>query len=279
MRTIETALIAQETEKLIASACLGIEPGALAALRSAAASESSAAARFALDTLCQNAEIADERGIAVCQDTGMAVVFLEIGQEVRLAGAPLYDEINAAVGRAYKQNYFRMSVCDPITRINTGDNSPAVIHTDIVAGDKVTVSFLPKGFGSENMSRLFMLSPSEGMEGVKAAAVTAVREAGANPCPPVIVGLGLGGTSDLVMLNAKKALLRSVGTLNPDARLRELEAELLGEINALGIGAQGFGGSTTALAVHIIAAPTHIASLPVGINIQCNSARFARTEI
>jgi len=279
MRTIETALIAQETEKLIASACLGIEPGALAALRSAAASESSAAARFALDTLCQNAEIADERGIAVCQDTGMAVVFLEIGQEVRLAGAPLYDEINAAVGRAYKQNYFRMSVCDPITRINTGDNSPAVIHTDIVAGDKVTVSFLPKGFGSENMSRLFMLSPSEGMEGVKAAAVTAVREAGANPCPPVIVGLGLGGTSDLVMLNAKKALLRSVGTLNPDARLREPEAELLGEINALGIGAQGFGGSTTALAVHIIAAPTHIASLPVGINIQCNSARFARIEI
>ena len=272
MRTVDTQQIADCVYRLAKRAGTTLTPACRTALANAAASEKGAA-RFALDTLVQNAATAQAEQMPVCQDTGMAVVLLEIGQEVCLAGALLSDAVNDGVRRAYREGYFRRSICDPLTRVNTGDNTPAHLHTDIVPGDKVRVTFLPKGFGSENMSRLYMLTPSEGRAGIVNAIVQTVRLAGSRPCPPVYVGVGIGGAFDSCALLAKKALTRDVGSRNPREDVASIEEEALEKINALGIGAQGFGGAVTALGVACEIAPTHIAGLPVAVNIQCHCIR------
>ena len=272
MRTLDTSVIGDCVYRLALRAGVAITPACRAALAATAAHEEGAA-RFALDTVLQNADTAAREHMPVCQDTGMAVVLLELGQDVHLAGMPLADAVNDGVRRAYREGYFRKSICDPLTRVNTGDNTPAHLHVELAAGDRVRVTFLPKGFGSENMSRLVMLTPAEGRAGIVNAIVEAVRLAGSRPCPPVYVGVGIGGAFDSCALLAKKALTRDVGTRNPRADVAAIEDEALEKINALGIGAQGFGGSVTALGVACEIAPTHIAGLPVAVNIQCHCIR------
>jgi fumarate hydratase subunit alpha len=219
--------------------------------------------------------IASTDGIPLCQDTGVAVVFLEIGQDVHITGGDLYSVVQDGVRRAYNEGYLRKSLVDrPFSsRINTGDNTPAVIHTDIVPGDKLVITVMPKGGGAENMSRLAMLLPADGRSGVIDFVVRTVEESGGNPCPPIIIGVGIGGTAEYSLLLAKKALLRTIGHPNPDIENAELEKEILEKVNGLGIGPMGFGGLTTALAVHVETRPAHIASLPVAVNLQCHSAR------
>lgn len=255
-------------------ACERITPSCAEAMRSAYLRESNENAKFALEMLAENARVASERALPVCQDTGMAVVFVSLGQDVHITGGLLVDAINEGVRRGYKAGGYRASVLDPITRVNTRDNTPAVVHVSVVGGEDIKITFLPKGFGSENMSRLYMLTPSAGLEGVKNCIVDAVKLAGSNPCPPTVVGVGIGGTAEKAMLVAKEQLLREIGAPSPDSTLAELERELLCEINALGIGAQGYGGDTTSLAVHIGKYPTHISALPVAVNIQCNAVRL-----
>ena len=223
--------------------------------------------------MAENADVAVRESLPVCQDTGLCVVMLEVGQDVHIAGAPVAEAANAGVRRAYADGCFRKSCCDPLTRVNTGDNTPAVLYTEIVPGDRVRVTVLPKGFGSENMSKLSMLTPAAGKEGIVNAVVSAVRDAGSRPCPPVIVGVGVGGTFDKCAYLAKKALLRPVGAPAERADVRELEERALSAVNALQIGAQGFGGDITALSVAIEVLPTHIAGLPVAVNMQCHCAR------
>lgn len=263
----------------LAVACLRLTPSAKAAMERARECESCPAAKFALDALRENALIAEREGLPVCQDTGMACVFVKVGQDAHIVGGLLDDAINEGIRQGYRERGCRASVLDPITRVNTGDNTPAVIHIELVAGEDMEITLLPKGFGSENMSRLYMLTPSAGLGGVKDAVVDAVKAAGANPCPPIVVGVGIGGTAERAMLTAKEQLLREVGKPSEDETLAALERELLERINALGIGAQGFGGDNTALAVHIGKHPTHIASLPVAVNIQCNAVRLERTVL
>jgi len=238
-------------------------------------SEVSPVGREVLDQILKNADIASQEKLPLCQDTGMTVVFLELGQDVHITSGDLYEAINKGVREGYQEGYLRKSVVDrPFSaRINTKDNTPAVIHTDIVPGDKLKITVCPKGGGSENMSYLKMLSPAAGRQGVIGFVVDCVDQAGANPCPPIIVGVGIGGTIDQTTLIAKKALLRRLGEPNPDPEVAELEAEILERVNKLGIGPQGFGGRVTALAVHVETFPCHIASLPVVVNIQCHSAR------
>ncbi|MBR1992822.1 MAG: fumarate hydratase [Firmicutes bacterium] len=233
-----------------------------------------------LKSIEENISIAEEGVFPLCQDTGVACVFLEIGQDVHLTGGLLEDAVNEGVRRGYTDGYLRKSVvADPLRRVNTGDNTPAHIHIDLVAGDKVKITVAPKGFGSENMSRIAMLPPSAGEDGVKDFVVETVEKAGANPCPPVVVGVGIGGTFDKAALMAKKALLIPADKENEDTYYADMEKELLERINALGIGPQGFGGKTTALAVNIIAAPTHIAGLPVAVNINCHVSRHKEAII
>ena len=242
--------------------------------------ETSPVGKEIIANLIKNAEIAKNDQVPICQDTGMAVVFVEIGQEVELIGGNITEAINEGVRRGYKDGYLRKSVVeDPLLRKNTGDNTPAVIYYDIVPGDKVKVTLAPKGFGSENMSRLKMLKPSDGLNGVLDFVVEAVSLAGPNPCPPIVVGVGIGGTSDKAMYLAKKALTRNIGSHNETEHLKEIELTLLEKINALGIGPQGLGGNTTALAVNVEAFATHIAGLPVAVNINCHVARHAVTII
>ena len=260
-------------------ACGRLTPSCKKALEDCLAKESGSAARFALSMLVKNADTAENENLAVCQDTGMAVFYVQLGQEVHVTGGLLTDAIDEGVRRGYAECGWRASVLDPLTRVNTKDNTPAIVHIDLVAGDGLTLDFLPKGFGSENMSRLFMLTPSAGIRGVEDSIVEAVRLAGANPCPPVIVGVGIGGTAEKAMETAKRQLLRPVGTPADDPELAALERRCLERINALGIGAQGFGGDTTALAVHCGKFPTHIASLPVAVNIQCNAMRLGHAEL
>ena len=260
-------------------ACGRLTPSAKCALEESLKKESSPAARFALSMLAENAATAEREGLALCQDTGMAVFFVRLGQEVHITGGTLSDAVDEGVRLGYAECGWRASVLDPLTRVNTKDNTPAILHVELVAGESLVMDFLPKGFGSENMSRLFMLTPSVGIKGVEDSVVEAVRLAGANPCPPVIVGVGIGGTAEKAMETAKKQLLRSVGEPSPDPDLAALEKRCLERINALGIGAQGFGGDTTALAVHCGKFPTHIASLPVAVNIQCNAMRLGHTEL
>ncbi len=272
----------EEIVKAVSSlvvACVRVTPSAKAAMERAYACESCPAAKFALGTLLKNAELAEKSGLPVCQDTGMACVFVKLGQDVHISGGLLSDAINEGIRRGYRERGCRASVLDPITRVNTGDNTPAVVHIELVRGEQLELTLLPKGFGSENMSRLYMLTPSAGIEGVKDAVIDAVKAAGANPCPPIVVGVGIGGTAERAMLTAKEQLLREAGKPSEDETLAALERELLDRINALGIGAQGFGGDNTALAVHIGKHPTHIASLPVAVNIQCNAVRLERTVL
>lgn len=278
MRKINTHLIERKIYEMAMRAGVTLTPSCRAALCAAAENESGACA-FALNTILENGEIAEKENMPVCQDTGIAVVLLEIGQEVFLEGDNLVDAVNRAVRAAYADGYFRKSVCDPITRKNTGDNTPAAVHTEIVAGDKIGVTFMPKGFGSENMSRLYMLKPSQGVEGIIGAIVDAVRLAGSRPCPPVYVGVGIGGTFDGCAYLAKKALTRDVGAHNTREDIAYIEREALKRINGLGIGCQGFHGDTTALGVSCEWAHTHIAGLPVAVNIQCHCIRCEKVII
>lgn len=272
MRKIDTRQIADCIYRLARRAALELTPSCRAALRNASEQETGAT-RFALDCLLENELTAQREAMPVCQDTGMAVVLLEIGQGVLLTGAPLKDAVDDGVRRAYRDGNLRKSICDPLTRVNTGDNTPAHLHVDIVEGENVAVNFLPKGFGSENMSRLYMLTPAEGRDGIVNAIVETVKIAGSRPCPPVYVGVGIGGAFDGCALLAKKALLRDVGSSNAREDVADLEREALEKINALDIGAQGFGGKTTAIGVSCEIAPTHIAGLPVAVNIQCHCVR------
>lgn len=279
MRTLDTKEIADRIYAMALKAGVTLTPSCRAALRQARDTETEGAAAFALDTLIANAELAESENLPVCQDTGMAVVMLEIGQDVYLTGELLDDAVNGAVRRAYADGYFRKSVCDPITRNNTGDNTPAVIHTHICAGDKVEITYLPKGFGSENMSAMYMLKPAQGVEGIISAIVQTVKNAGSRPCPPVFVGVGIGGSFDTCAYLAKKALTRDVGTHSDRADIAEIEKQALERINALGIGCQGFHGRTTALGVNCEWAYTHIAGLPVAVNIQCHCIRCEKATI
>lgn len=276
MRKINTALIGQKVYEMALKAGVNLTPACKAALLKARDKESGAAAKFALETLIENSETAAKENMPVCQDTGMAVVYLEIGQDVFLEGELLSNAVNEGVKKAYADGYFRKSVCDPITRKNTGDNTPAVIHTEIVAGDKISITFMPKGFGSENMSRLFMLKPAQGIEGAIDAVVETVNLAGSRPCPPVYVGVGIGGTFDTCAWLAKKALMRDVGVPNINPSVADIEKAALQRINNLDIGCQGFHGETTALGVACEVAPTHIAGLPVAVNIQCHCVRCVK---
>lgn len=233
-----------------------------------------------LETLIENSEIAKDNLIPICQDTGMVVVYLEIGQDVKLVGEYIEDAINEGVRQGYEEGYLRKSVVlDPVNRINSKDNTPAVIHYKIIKGDKLKITVAPKGFGSENMSALIMLKPSAGIEGVKKAIIDTVKEAGPNPCPPIIVGVGVGGTMEKASIMSKKALFRNVGSKNKDEYWAKIEKLVLNDINELGIGPAGFGGKTTALAVHINTYPTHIAGLPVAVNIGCHVTRHMTVEL
>ena len=279
MRKVSTQIIENAVYNLALKAGVSVTPSCRSALISAYGKESNPAAKFALNTLLKNGDIALNEGMPVCQDTGMAVVLLEIGQEVFLEGKPLSEAVNCGVRRAYRDGYFRNSVCDPLSRQNTGDNTPAVIHTEIVEGDKINITFMPKGFGSENMSGIYMLKPAQSVDGIINSIVNTVEIAGSRPCPPVIVGVGIGGTFDSCVFLAKKALTRDIGTHNSRKEIEEIEMIALERINALNIGCQGFHGDTTALAVHCECAPTHIAGLPVAVNIQCHCARCEKVEI
>ena len=246
----------------------------LSAFRRARRTEESERARHALKQIEENARIALKEKAALCQDTGLAVVFAEVGQDVHVVDGDFNEAIQEGVRRAYGEGFFRKSVCDPLTRKNTGDNTPAIIHTETVPGDRIRITVMPKGGGSENSSSLHMLLPTAGTEGIKKAVVGSVEKAGPNPCPPVIVGVGIGGSMDRASILAKKALLRPLGQKQRDTQLAKMEREILADINRLGIGPQGYGGKTTALAVHIVMEPCHIASLPVAVNIQCHAARI-----
>ena len=272
MRTLDTKEIADCVYRLARKAGVTLTPACHAALESAAARETGAA-RFALETVLMNETTAKAERMPVCQDTGMAVVLLELGQDVHLTGVPLKEAVDDGVRRAYRDGYFRKSICDPLTRENTGDNTPAHLHLDMVAGENVAVTFLPKGFGSENMSRLVMLTPSQGRAGIVDTIVETVKIAGSRPCPPVCVGVGIGGAFDSCAFLAKKALTREVGSPSPREDVASIEEEALEKINALNIGPQGFGGNVTALSVACEIAPTHIAGLPVAVNIQCHCVR------
>lgn len=278
MREIDTEVIVKSVKDMIGEACFTLADGVMDALKAAEKGEAVSASSFALGAIIENARIASENHIPVCQDTGMAVIFAKIGVDVHFNG-DFNEAVNEGVRQGYKENNCRSSVLDPLTRRNTSDNTPAIIHVTLCPGDKVELTFLPKGFGSENMSKLYMLTPAAGKEGVMDKIVEAVTSAGANPCPPIIVGVGIGGTADYAMQIAKEALLREFGTPSQRQDVAEMEKAVLKRINESGIGVQGFGGVNTALEVRIETYPTHIAALPVGVAIQCNAHRKARRII
>jgi len=273
MRDVHVMQVEETVYALFLSACCEIGDDVLEKLNESLAAEESPFGKEILKQLIQNDLLARERHMPICQDTGMAVIFMEVGQDVHFTGGDVNSAIERGVRRAYHDGCFRASVLTPLTRINTGDNTPAVVHMRIVPGEQVKLTAAPKGFGSENMSRLWMLTPSQGIEGVKNAVIETVRMAGGNPCPPVVVGVGIGGTAERAMQMAKHSLTRNCGDPSPDSLLAAMETELLEKINQLGIGPQGLGGRTTALAVHIEQMPTHIAGLPVAVNMQCHAAR------
>ncbi|MFZ5453810.1 MAG: fumarate hydratase [Thermodesulfobacteriota bacterium] len=273
MRQIDAREITDAVRKAAIAANLELGEDMLAAFKRGEAEEESPSGREVFRQLLENARIALQEHVPLCQDCGLAVVFVELGQEVEITGGDFNQAIQEGVRQGYGEGFLRKSLCHPLTRANTGDNTPAVIHTEIVPGDRLKITVVPKGGGSENMSRVFMLKPAEGLAGIIDRVLTTVREAGPNPCPPIIVGVGIGGTFERAALLSKKALLREVGTANPDPELADLETKLLQEVNDLGIGPQGLGGRITALAVHVVMQPCHIASLPVAVNIQCHAAR------
>ena len=274
IRTIRVEEITKNIKEMCIEANHFLSPDMAEAMKCAEKNEEAPLGKQILEQLQENLKIAGEDMIPICQDTGMAVVFLEIGQDVHLEGGALEDAVNEGVRQGYVEGYLRKSVVgDPLIRENTKDNTPAVLHTRIVDGDQVKIKVAPKGFGSENMSRVFMLKPAEGIEGVKDAVLTAVKDAGPNACPPMVVGVGIGGTFEKCALMAKEALTREVGLHSEIEYVKELEEELLTKINSLGIGPGGLGGTTTALAVNINTYPTHIAGLPVAVNICCHVNR------
>jgi len=275
MREISSKKVTETVARLCQAANFDLGEDVLDVLRRARASEESPLGRQVLEQILENANIAKSERIPLCQDCGTTVVFLEVGQDAHISGGDLYAAVEEGVRQGYSQGYLRKSiVSQPFSaRVNTKDNTPSIIHMEMVAGDNLRITVMPKGGGSENMNRLAMLKPAEGRQGVIDFVVKAVEEAGSNPCPPVIVGVGIGGTADKAMILAKKAPLRKVGEPNADPEIAELEREILERVNSLGIGPEGFGGRTTALAVHAEVFPTHIASLPVAVNLQCHSAR------
>ncbi|MBW2558262.1 MAG: fumarate hydratase [Deltaproteobacteria bacterium] len=280
MREIPTDIITDTVKGLFLTASSELGEDVLSVIRKAAQSEDTELGKYALEKILENAKVAKDDSLPLCQDTGLAVVFVEVGQDVHVTGGDFNEAVQEGVRRAYTDGFLRKSVCDPITRANTGDNTPAVIHTEIVLGNTIRFIAMPKGGGSENMSSSVMLLPSSGLEGIRKHIIDMVRTAGPNPCPPIIVGVGIGGSIEKSALLAKRALSRRVGEPNLlDTRLSELEREALVEINNLGIGPQGYGGKTTALAVHVEMMPCHIASLPVTVNIQCHVARHKEAVI
>ena len=281
MKDIDAKEVTKTVSQLFYEANFYLTDNVLDAIKKARETEESPVARDVLDRIIENANIAAEEKIPLCQDCGTAVVFLELGQEVHITGNDLYTAVTEGVRQAYDEGYLRKSMVNQpySARVNTKDNTPAIIYTDIVPGDKLKITVVPKGGGAENMSRLGMLTPASGRQGVIDFVVKAVDEAGSNPCPPVIVGVGIGGTAERTVLLAKKALLRKVGEPNPDTEVAELEKELLQRINGLGIGPMGYGGRTTALAVNVEVLPSHIASMPVAVNLNCHSARHKEAII
>ena len=278
MREVSAQKITEVVKKLCIEANCHLPGDMRRRIRDALEAESWPQGREILERIVENYEVADREGLPICQDTGMACVFLKIGQEVHIVG-DIAEAVNEGVRQGYTEGYLRKSVvADPLNRVNTGDNTPAVINYELVPGDRVEITLAPKGFGSENMSQIKMLRPSDGVQGVKDFVVRVVEEAGPNPCPPIVVGVGIGGTFDKAAQLAKKALLRPVDQQNADPFYAQLEEELLDRINALGIGPQGLGGKTTALSVNIEQFPTHIAALPVAVNINCHVARH-ETEV
>ncbi len=281
MRNIDSSEVAMTVSRLFCDANYFLPDDVLASLKRAREIEESPLGREVIDGILENADIAAKERVALCQDTGTALVFLELGQEVHIVGGDLCEAVNEGVRQAYREGYLRMSmVHQPFSaRVNTRDNTPAIIYTDVVPGNRLKIVVMPKGGGAENMIRLGMLTPAMGRQGVIDFVVNAVNEAGSNPCPPVIVGVGVGGTAEKTVLLAKRALLRKVGEPSPDAEVAQLEKEILQRVNNLGIGPQGFGGRVTALAVHVETLPCHIASMPVAVNLQCHSARHKETTL
>ncbi len=275
MRDIDCKQITETVSNLFQEACLYLPKDVLTALKRAQEKEESPVAKDVLDKMIENTEISAKEKIPLCQDTGAAVVLLELGQEVHITGGYLETAINEGVRQGYEKGYLRKSmVRQPFSaRVNTKDNTPAIIHTDIVPGDKLKISVIPKGGGSENCSRLTVMPPAKGRQGIIDFVVNIVNDSGSNPCPPIVIGIGIGGTTDKAMTLAKRALFRKLGEPNPDPEVAELEKEILKHVNNLGIGPMGYGGRTTALAVHVEVFPAHIASMPVAVNIQCWCAR------
>ncbi|AEH44833.1 hydro-lyase, Fe-S type, tartrate/fumarate subfamily, alpha subunit [Thermodesulfatator indicus DSM 15286] len=277
MRQIEQKDIIDKLAEAVEKACKVLPKEVLETFKTAREEEPSSLGKKVFDILLKNASLAQKENLPICQDTGIAVIFVELGEEVKVKN--LYEAINQGVAKGYEKGLLRKSVADPLTRKNTRTNTPAIIHLEIVPGDKLKITVLPKGCGSENMSALKMLPPSAGISGIKDFVIDTVKNAGPNPCPPIIVGVGIGGTFEKAAFLAKKALIRPIGKSHHIEKIAELEKELLAEINTLGIGPLGFGGKYTALAVHIETFPTHIASLPVAVNIQCHAARVKTLEI
>ncbi len=273
MREIHVDEIRDNVAQICVDAAYNLSDDVLTAFDRAQQMETSQGAREIIGLLKENARVAREEHIPICQDTGIAIFFVEIGQDLRIRNGFIIDAINDGVRKGYKEGYLRKSVVDPITRRNTGDNTPAIIYTELVPGDKLKISFMPKGAGSENMSAIRMLRPTEGVEGIKSFVLDCVQRAGANPCPPVVIGVGIGGDFEKAALLAKKALLRPVGSPNAKLELASLEEALLRTVNKTGIGPEGLGGKVTAMAVHVESFPCHIASLPVAVNINCHAAR------
>ena len=273
MREIHVDEIRDNVAQICLDAAYNLSEDVITAFDRAIETETAPGAKEIIELLKENARIAREEHIPICQDTGIAVFFVEIGQDLRIKNGFIVDAINEGVRKGYKEGYLRKSVVDPITRKNTGDNTPAIIYTELVPGDKLKISFLPKGAGSENMSVIRMMRPTEGVEGIRNFVLECVQKAGANPCPPVVIGVGIGGSFEKAALLAKKSLLRPVGSPNPKLELASLEETLLKAVNRTGIGPEGFGGKVTAMAVHIESFPCHIASLPVAVNINCHAAR------
>ena len=273
MREIHVDEIRDNVAQICIDAAYDLSEDVCTAFDKAQEAETAPAAKEVIGLLKENARVAREDRIPICQDTGIAVFFIEIGQDLRIKNGFLNDAVNEGVRKGYKEGYLRKSVVDPLTRKNTGDNTPAIIYTELVPGDNLKISFMPKGAGSENMSAIRMLRPTEGIEGIREFVLECVKKAGANPCPPIVVGVGIGGTFEKAAVMAKKSLLRHIGSPNPKLELASLEEDLLKTVNRTGIGPEGLGGKVTAMAVHVETHPCHIASLPVAVNINCHAAR------
>lgn len=278
MRTIQADKITEAVRKMAVETCRILPRDVLESLKSAREKEENPLARDVIDQILENAKIASNEQMPLCQDTGLAVVFLEIGQDVHVEG-DLMEAVQEGVRRGYAEGFLRKSACDCFTRKNTGDNTPAIIHVEIVTGDVFRIFLAAKGGGSENMSRVTVLKPAEGIEGIKKFVRERIIESGGNPCPPIVVGVGIGGTIERCAYLAKKALLRPIGKPNPDPETAKLESELLDVINDTGVGAMGYGGRVTALAVHVLAQPCHIASIPLAVNINCHSHRHMEAAL